>query len=149
MCVIEPFQLGMDQPGKKVVNLARGQTSKKRCFPCPRSCRRVWSPETSLTVVPSSVSPLIHRIPPSATASTYYYIPGIIYTVNRHLVCPEFNGSHICVPMAFTYGDRGILIFSVQLTTSRIGNLTRLIHKLLYVMSIHTYMHTVHNCMYW
>ena len=31
-----------------------------------------------------------------------------------------------------------ILIFPVQLTTSRIGNLTRLIHTLLYVMTIHT-----------
>ena len=30
-----------------------------------------------------------------------------------------------------TYGDRGIFIFSVQLTTSRIGNLTRFIHTLL------------------
>ena len=39
-------------------------------------------------------------------------------------------------------GDRGILIFPVQLTTSRIGNLTRLIHTLLYVMIIHTYIHT-------
>ena len=37
------------------------------------------------------------------------------------------------------YGDRGIFIFPVQLTTSRIGNLTRLIHSLLYVMTIHTY----------
>ena len=27
-----------------------------------------------------------------------------------------------------TYGDRGIFIFPVQLTTSRIGNLTQLIH---------------------
>ena len=35
-------------------------------------------------------------------------------------------------------GDRGILIFAVQLTTSRIGNLTRLIHTLLlYFMTIH------------
>ena len=45
-----------------------------------------------------------------------------------------------------TYGDRGIIIFPVQLTTSRIGNLTRLIHTLLsaiqYVMTIHTYIHT-------
>ena len=32
--------------------------------------------------------------------------------------------------------------FPVQLTTSRIGNLTRLIHTLLYVMTIHTYVHT-------
>ena len=42
-----------------------------------------------------------------------------------------------------TYGDRGIFIFPVQLTTSRIGNLTRLTHTLLYVMTIHTYIHTV------
>ena len=36
-------------------------------------------------------------------------------------------------------GDREIFIFPVQLTTNRIGNLTRLIHTLLYVMTIHTY----------
>ena len=41
-------------------------------------------------------------------------------------------------------GDREILIFPVQLTTSRIGNLTRLILTLVtvYVMTIHTYIHT-------
>ena len=33
---------------------------------------------------------------------------------------------------------QGDTIFPVQLTTSRIGNLTRLIHSLLYVMTIHT-----------
>ena len=38
-----------------------------------------------------------------------------------------------------THGERGNIIFPVQLTTSRIGNLTRLIHTLLYVMTIHTY----------
>ena len=32
---------------------------------------------------------------------------------------------------------QGNIIFSVQLTTSRIGNLTRLIHTLLYAMTIH------------
>ena len=32
-----------------------------------------------------------------------------------------------------------MFIFPVQLTTSRIGNLTRSIHTLLYVMTIHTY----------
>ena len=37
--------------------------------------------------------------------------------------------------------DRRIFIFPVQLTTSRIGNRTRLIHTLLYVMTIHTYMY--------
>ena len=39
-------------------------------------------------------------------------------------------------------GGQGNIIFPVQLTTSRIGNLTRLIHTLLYVMTIHTYIHT-------
>ena len=34
---------------------------------------------------------------------------------------------------------QGNIIFPVQLTTSRIGNLTRLIHTRLYVMTIHTY----------
>ena len=34
---------------------------------------------------------------------------------------------------------QGNIIFPVQLTTSRIGNLTRLIHTLLYVITIHTY----------
>ena len=41
-----------------------------------------------------------------------------------------------------THRDRGMFIFPVQLTTSRIGN-TRLIHTLLYVITIHTYIHTV------
>ena len=36
---------------------------------------------------------------------------------------------------------QGNIFFPVQLTTSRIGNLTRLIHTLLYVMTIHTYIH--------
>ena len=37
---------------------------------------------------------------------------------------------------------QGNIIFPVQLTTSRIGNLTRLIHILLYVMTMHRYIHT-------
>ena len=37
---------------------------------------------------------------------------------------------------------QGILFFPVKLTMSRIGNLTRLIHTLLYVMTIHTYIHS-------
>ena len=44
-------------------------------------------------------------------------------------------------------GHRGMFIFPVPLTTSRIGNLTRLIHTLLYVMTIHTYIHTLATCM--
>ena len=44
---------------------------------------------------------------------------------------------------------QGILIFPVQLTTSRIGNLTRLIHTLLNVMTVHTYiMSVVPSCLY-
>ena len=42
-------------------------------------------------------------------------------------------------------GEREIFIFPVQLTTSRIGTLTRLILLLLYVMNIHTYTHTGKN----
>ena len=38
---------------------------------------------------------------------------------------------------------QGKFIFPVQLTTSGIGNLIRLIHTLLYVMTIHT-----HNMLY-
>ena len=37
---------------------------------------------------------------------------------------------------------QGNIIFHIQLTTSRVCNLTRLIHTLLYVMTIHTYIHT-------
>ena len=38
-------------------------------------------------------------------------------------------------------GDREIYIFSVQLTTSKIGNLTRLLHTLLHVMTLNTYIY--------
>ena len=37
---------------------------------------------------------------------------------------------------------QGNFIFPVQLTANRIGNLTRLIYTLLYVMPINTYIHT-------
>ena len=39
-------------------------------------------------------------------------------------------------------GDREIFIFPVQLTTSRIGNLTRLIHTLAVCVTIQTYIMT-------
>ena len=38
-------------------------------------------------------------------------------------------------------GDMETSISPVQLTTSRFGNLTRLIHNLLYVLTIHTYIY--------
>ena len=43
---------------------------------------------------------------------------------------------------------QGNILSPVQLTTSRIGNLTRLIHTLLYVMTIHTYIHTYCLCVF-
>ena len=42
--------------------------------------------------------------------------------------------------------DRGVFIFPVQLTTSRIGNLTRLIHTLAICATIHTYMLAIFCC---
>ena len=39
-----------------------------------------------------------------------------------------------------TNADKGVFIFPVQLTTSRIGNLTRLIHTLAICVTIHIYM---------
>ena len=51
----------------------------------------------------------------------------------------ENTYTHIETKFSGTHGDRGGLIFPVQLTTSRIGNLTRLIHTLLYVMTITVY----------
>ena len=49
-----------------------------------------------------------------------------------------FFASYTCeTKVSGANGDREIFMFPVQLTTSRIGNLTRLIHILLYVMTIH------------
>ena len=39
-------------------------------------------------------------------------------------------------------GDREAFIFPVQLITSRIGNHTRLVHTILYMIIIDTYIHT-------
>ena len=43
-------------------------------------------------------------------------------------------------------GDREKVVFSVQLTTNRINDLTRLVLTLMYAMTIHTYIHPVHVC---
>ena len=72
--------------------------------------------------------------------------------VSKHQIQPEYGegagrrGTGRMNPsretkFSGTYGDRGIFIFPAQLTTCRIGNLTRLIHTLIYVMTIHTYIH--------
>ena len=66
-------------------------------------------------------------------------------SVSKHQIQPEYGDEQADAgrlnpsretKFSGTYGDR---IFPVQLTTSRIGNLTRLIHTLLYVMAMHTY----------
>ena len=54
--------------------------------------------------------------------------------------CSKYRRHVVCM-YGHTYNG-GMFIFPVQLTTSRIGNLIRLIHNLLYVMTIHTYIHT-------
>ena len=46
----------------------------------------------------------------------------------EHVSRDQFSGAN---------GDMEMFIFSVQLTTSRSSNLTRLIHTLLYVMTVH------------
>ena len=75
--------------------------------------------------------------------------------VSKHQIQPDYGGQQADAgtgrlnpsretKFSGTHGDREILIFPVQLTTSRIGNLTRLIHTHLYVMTIHTYLvHTI------
>ena len=67
--------------------------------------------------------------------------------VSKHQIqpqCGEWRGtgrpnSFLETKFSRANGNRGIFIFPVQLTTSRIGNLTGLIRTLLYVMTIHTY----------
>ena len=79
-------------------------------------------------------------------------------TVSKHHVQPEYGheagwrGTGMPNPSRETKfsganGDRGILIFPVQLTTSRIGNLTRLILFLLQysLCDDHT---CIHTCIY-
>ena len=74
--------------------------------------------------------------------------------VSKHQIQPEYRDeqadagrdcrNRLARPnsQARTNADRGILIFPVQLTTSRIGNLTRLIHTLAICVTIHTCIHT-------
>ena len=65
--------------------------------------------------------------------------------VSKHQIQPEY-GDEQAEPVSRDQilrhaRGQGNIIFPVQLTTCRIGNLTRLIHTLLYVMTIHTYIH--------
>ena len=69
--------------------------------------------------------------------------------VSKHQIQPEYGDEHAaagrdCQEAKFsgTNADREIFIFPVQLTTSRIGNLTRLIHTLPAICDGHTYIHT-------
>ena len=81
-------------------------------------------------------------------ASSYEHVCPLryVFTIARSAVWKTNNSkgslkNHFMNTSKFsgTHGDRGIFIFPVQLTTSRVGNLTRLIDTLLYVMTIHTY----------
>ena len=75
--------------------------------------------------------------------------------VSKHQIQPEYGDeqadagrdcrTRLAGPnsQARTNADREIFIFPVQLTTCRIGNLTRLIHTLATCVTIHTYIHTV------
>ena len=47
------------------------------------------------------------------------------YTVNRHLVSPEFIGSHICIPMAFTADIPLVNAIGTQLRDPINSGLTR------------------------
>ena len=65
--------------------------------------------------------------------------------VSKHQIQPECedeqvdaNPSHESKFLG-TNADREIIIFPLQLTTSRTGNLTRLIHTLAICVTIHTY----------
>ena len=68
---------------------------------------------------------------------------------SKHQIQPEYgdeqaDGTGLPNPsretkFSGTNTDRGILIFPVRLTTSRIDNLTRLIHTLAICMCDHTY----------
>ena len=68
----------------------------------------------------------------ASTAHHIYLLPEHI-PIQRYILIQadktKFSGAN---------GDREIFIFPVRLTTSRIGNLTRMIRTLLYVMTIHT-----------
>ena len=75
-------------------------------------------------------------------------------SVSKHLIQPEYEheqadaGQDCRTRLAETKfsganADREIILFSpIQLITSRIGNLTRLIHILAKCVTIHTYIHT-------
>ena len=71
--------------------------------------------------------------------------------VSKHQIQPEYGDEQADVgrdcrtrlarpnSQARTGIGKIFIFFPAKLTTSRIGNLTRLIHTLLYVMTIHTY----------
>ena len=74
---------------------------------------------------------------------------------SEHQIQPEYGDEQadagrdcrdrLATKFSGTNADKGIVIFPVQLTTSRIGNLTRLIHTLAISVTIHTYIHTYIN----
>ena len=76
--------------------------------------------------------------------------------VSKHQIQPEYGDeqadagrdcrNRLARPNSQARTRTGEYSFSLfQLTTSRIGHLTRLIHTLAIYVTIHTYIHTVHN----
>ena len=98
----------MDQPGK-VANPARGQLNRKNEYLPTRVRATEFGLETG-SAVPSRVSLLISilrlnlvltcEIPPEFRGGVHFFT--VFKTAIRHRVSPEFIGSRICVPMAFT-----------------------------------------------
>ena len=75
--------------------------------------------------------------------------------VSKHQIQPEYGVSRLTWDgMAEPVSRDQILrhargqTFPVQLTTSRIGSFTRLVHTLLYVMTIHAYIYIYIDCYY-
>ena len=98
----------MYQPGK-VANPARGQLNRENNIPLS-PCE----PKNLVSRDGFSLSMEMDRLTRDGTAEP----------VSRDQILRHARG-------------QGNIIFPVQLTTSRIGNLTRLIHTLLYVMTTH------------
>ena len=70
-----------------------------------------------------------------------------IYQITRNRAIWPYHSSHDMIQSRETRfsganADREIFIFPVELTTCRIGNLTRLIHTLATCVTIHAYIHT-------
>ena len=143
----------MDQPGK-VANPARGQLNRENSIPLsPCVPENLVSRDGFSRPVPRQPAHLHPQAESGAYLRDSSRVPwrrpfmkpphaiGSVPILSGHAIAYRWR-SLPRVRRHGTHGDRGMFIFPVQLATSRIGNLARLIHTLLYVMTIHTYIHT-------